>query len=100
MTKLNAEHPKPRAARYIRQSTSEQLKFNTESRRRQYGLQERARALGWSEVIVIDEDLGRSGGGIARPGFERLLATVCRGVVGAVLSIEASRLARNGRDWH
>jgi hypothetical protein len=49
---------------------------------------------------VIDEDLGRSGSGIVRAGFERLLATVCRGVVGAVLSIEASRLARNGRDWH
>lgn len=100
MTKINAEHLNRSAVVYIRQSTSEQLKFNTESRRRQYGLQERARALGWSEVIVIDEDLGRSGGGIARPGFERLLATVCRGVVGAVLSIEASRLARNGRDWH
>jgi excisionase family DNA binding protein len=100
MNKIDADHLNRSAVVYIRQSTSEQLKFNTESRRRQYGLQERARALGWSEVIVIDEDLGRSGSGIVRPGFERLLATVCRGVVGAVLSIEASRLARNGRDWH
>ncbi len=91
---------KPKSPLYIRQSTSTQLKFNPESRRRQYGLQERARTLGWSEVVVIDEDLGRSGSGIVRPGFERLLATVCRGVVGAVLSIEASRLACNGRDWH
>jgi hypothetical protein len=49
---------------------------------------------------VIDDDLGRSGGGIARPGFERLLAAICEGRVGAVLAIEASRLARNGRDWH
>lgn len=100
MNKISADHLSRTAIVYIRQSTSEQLKFNAESRRRQYGLQERARALGWSDVVVIDEDLGRSGSGIVRPGFERLLATVCRGVVGAVLSIEASRLARNGRDWH
>jgi excisionase family DNA binding protein len=100
MNKISAEHLSRGAVVYLRQSTPEQVRSNAESRRRQYGLQERARALGWSEVIVIDEDLGRSGSGIARPGFERLLATVCRGVVGAVLSIEASRLARNGRDWH
>ena len=58
------------------------------------------RALAFSEVIVIDEDLGLSGGGTPRAGFERLLALVCEGRVGAVFSIEASRLARNGRDWH
>jgi DNA invertase Pin-like site-specific DNA recombinase len=51
-------------------------------------------------VQVIDDDLGRSGGGIVRPGFEKLLAAICECRVGAVLSIEASRLARNGRDWH
>src|SRR5262245_2083160 len=51
-------------------------------------------------VEVIDEDLGRSGSGIARPGFEKLLAAICGGQVGAVVSIEASQLARNGRDWH
>ena len=51
-------------------------------------------------MIVIDDDLGRSGGGTARPGFERLLAAICTGTAGAVLAIEASRLARNGRDWH
>jgi excisionase family DNA binding protein len=73
---------------------------NHESRRRQYGLADRARALGWSAVEVIDDDLGRSGSGIARPGFEKLLAAICEGRVGAVVSIEASRLARNGRDWH
>ncbi len=49
---------------------------------------------------VIDDDLGRSGSGIARPGFEKLLAAICKGRVRAVVSIEASRLARNGRDWH
>ena len=51
-------------------------------------------------VEIIDDDLGRSGGGIVRPGFERLLAADLRRPVGAVLAIEASRLARNGRDWH
>jgi len=51
-------------------------------------------------VEVIDDDLGRSGGGITRPGVERLIAAICAGNVGAVLAIEASRLARNGRDWH
>jgi hypothetical protein len=50
--------------------------------------------------LPVDDDLGRSGGGIARPGFDWLLATICDGRVGAVLAIEASRLARNGRDWH
>ena len=49
---------------------------------------------------MIDDDLGRSGGGVRRPGFERLLAAICEGRVGAVMSVEASRLARNGRDWH
>lgn len=61
---------------------------------------DRARQLGWTAVEVIDDDLGRSGGGIARPGFDRLLAAICDGRVGATLSIGASRLARNGRDWH
>ena len=60
----------------------------------------RAQELGWTNVIVIDDDLGRSGGGTARPGFERLLAAICTGAAGAVFAIEASRLARNGRDWH
>ena len=100
MTKITAEHLARSACVYIRQSTADQLAHNHESRRRQYGLVDRAKQLGWSNVDVIDDDLGRSGGGIARPGFERLLATICDGRVGAVLAIEASRLARNGRDWH
>lgn len=100
MSKITVEHLGRGACVYIRQSTADQIRFNQESRRRQYALQDRARALGWSEVTVIDDDLGRSGGGIVRPGFERLLASVCRGAVGAVFAIEASRLARNGRDWH
>jgi DNA invertase Pin-like site-specific DNA recombinase len=100
MSKITAEHLARSAYVYIRQSTADQLTHNHESRRRQYGLANRARQLGWAKVEVIDDDLGRSGGGIARPGFERLLAVICEARVGAVLAIEASRLARNGRDWH
>src|SRR5215831_1935493 len=100
MTKITADHLGRGAFVYIRQSTADQLLRNLESRRRQYGLADRARQLGWTTVEVIDDDLGRSGGGIKRPGFERLLAAICEGRVGAVFAIEASRLARNGRDWH
>lgn len=100
MTKITSEHLARDAFVYIRQSTSDQVLNNHESRRRQYALADRARALGWTGVEVIDDDLGRSGSGIARPGFEKLLAAICEGRVGAVVSIEASRLARNGRDWH
>ena len=100
MTKITADQLVRDAFVYIRQSTADQLLHNLESRRRQYGLADRARQLGWTTVEVIDDDLGRSGGGINRPGFERLLAAICEGRVGAVFAIEASRLARNGRDWH
>jgi excisionase family DNA binding protein len=100
MSKITHEHLARRAFIYVRQSTQDQLSRNHESRRRQYGLDRRARQLGWSEVTVIDDDLGRSGGGAARPGFERLLVAICEGRVGVVLAVEASRLARNGRDWH
>src|SRR3982075_2494317 len=100
MSKITTEHLARSAYVSIRQSTTHQLTHNHESRRRQYGLANRARQLGWTAVEVIDDDLGRSGGGIARPGFERLLAAICEARVGAVLAIEVSRLARNGRDWH
>lgn len=100
MTKITPEHLTRSAFVYVRQSTTDQVLNNHESRRRQYALADRARALGWGAVEVIDDDLGRSGSGIARPGFEKLLAAICEGRVGAVVSIEASRLARNGRDWH
>ena len=100
MSKITTEHLARSAYVYIRQSTADQLTHNHESRRRQYGLADRARQLGWTVVEVIDDDLGRSGGGTFRPGFERLLAAICEARVGTVLAIEASRLARNGRDWH
>ena len=99
MSKITAEHLQRNAYVYIRQSTPDQLVHNLESQRRQYALADRAKQLGWTTAEIIDDDLGRSGGGIARPGFERLLAAICAGRVGAVFAIEASRLARNGRDW-
>lgn len=86
---------------YVRQSTQTQVQTNLESKRRQYDLAEAARHHGFTSVEVIDDDLGRSASGsMARPGFDRLVATVCAGEVGAVLCLDASRLARNGRDWH
>jgi len=74
---------------------------NTESKRRQYALADTAHTMGFASVVTIDDDLGKSGSGLVeRPGFTRLVALVCGGGVGAVFCIEASRLARNGRDWH
>ncbi|QOY86800.1 recombinase family protein [Paludibaculum fermentans] len=100
MSKITADHLARRACIYIRQSTPDQVRHNLESQRLQYSLADRARGLGWQDVDVIDEDLGISGAGTRRPGFERLLRALCNGQVGAVFSVEASRLARNGRDWH
>jgi DNA invertase Pin-like site-specific DNA recombinase len=85
----------------VRQSTGAQVHDNLESQRRQYELADLARTYGFSEVVTIDDDLGRSASGlVARPGFEALIAQLCQGAVGAVFCLEASRLARNGRDWH
>jgi len=99
--KLTSNRLNRRAIVYIRQCSPGQVTHNQESQRRQYCLADRARELGFRDVIVIDDDLGRSGSGlIARPGFQRLVAEVCAGEVGAIFCIEASRLARNGRDWH
>lgn len=99
-SKITPDHHARQAYVYVRQSTPDQLLHNHESRRRQYALADRARALGWSEVVIVDDDLGRSGSGVERPGFERLLLAICESRVGIVLAVEASRLARNGRDWH
>jgi DNA invertase Pin-like site-specific DNA recombinase len=88
---------------YVRQSSRQQVLDHGESTRLQYGLAERAVALGWpaSRVMVIDEDLGRSAANAAeRPGFARLVAEITMGHVGLVLGLEMSRLARVGRDWH
>ena len=92
---------KRKAVVYVRQSTQTQVQTNLESQRRQYDLVEVARRHGFVNIEVIDDDLGRSASGsVDRPGFERLVASVCGGDVGAVLCFDASRLSRNGRDWH
>jgi DNA invertase Pin-like site-specific DNA recombinase len=90
-----------KAVVYVRQSTPQQVQSNLESQRRQYELVEVARRRGFASVEVIDDDLGRTASGaVERPGFDRLVAALCAGQVGAVLCLDASRLARNGRDWH
>ena len=90
-----------KAVVYVRQSTPQQVQSNLESQRRQYELVEVARQRGFTNVEVIDDDLGRSASGsVERPGFDRLVAALCAGQIGAVLCLDASRLARNGRDWH
>jgi DNA invertase Pin-like site-specific DNA recombinase len=99
--KIKPEHRQRAAYVYVRQSTQYQVRHHREGQQRQYELEPRARQLGFGQVVVIDEDLGRSGSGLQeRPGFGRLLAAVCQGLAGAVLALEASRLARNNRDWH
>ena len=100
MNKITKEHLAGKAIIYIRQSTPDQVKNNLESQRRQYAFKDQAKKLGWKEIEVIDEDQGHSGSGITRCGFDRLVNEVCHGRVGAVFSMEASRLARNGREWH
>src|SRR6266542_1043263 len=101
--KVTAEHLRRAAYLYVRQSTLRQVVENTTSTDRQYALRERAVALGWpaEQVIVIDEDLGRSGASAqGRDGFQRLVADVGMGRAGIVLGLEVSRLARNNADWH
>jgi DNA invertase Pin-like site-specific DNA recombinase len=99
--KIRPSHLERAAYVYVRQSTMHQVREQREGQRRQYALADRARELGFREVVVIDDDLGRSGSGsVERRGFGRLLEAVCGGMVGAVLALEASRLARNNRDWH
>ena len=98
--KLTAEHWEREAIVYIRQSTPNQVRHHLEGQRLQYALQDRARQLGFRQVTVIDDDLGRSALGLAdRSGFDQLVRAVCTGTVGAIFCLEASRLARNGREW-
>ncbi len=101
--KIQGWHRDRLAVVYVRQSSRQQVLDHGESTRLQYGLADRAVALGWpaSRVMVIDEDLGRSAANAAeRPGFARLVAEITMGHVGLVLGLEMSRLARVGRDWH
>jgi DNA invertase Pin-like site-specific DNA recombinase len=98
--KIRRHHLERKAILYIRQSSAYQVLHNRESSALQYAMRDRLIALGWSEIETVDDDLGRSAaGGVARAGFERMVADVCLGKVGAVAAREVSRFARNSRDW-
>ncbi len=101
--KILSSHLERLAVIYVRQSTAQQVLNHAESTRLQYGLAARAKALGWPEemVLVIDEDLGKSGASAQdRAGFQRLVSEVSLDHVGMVLGVEMSRLARSSKDWH
>ena len=98
--KIGPHHLERKAILYVRQSSAHQVLHNRESSALQYAMRDRLTALGFIEIEVIDEDLGRSAaGGVPRAGFERMVAEVCLGKVGAVCAREVSRFARNSRDW-
>ena len=98
--KISSHHLQRKAILYVRQSSSYQVIHNKESRRLQYAMRDRLSVLGWDEIEVVDEDLGQSAAGaVTRRGFERMVADVCLGKVGAVAAREVSRFARNSRDW-
>ena len=98
--KVRPHHLERKALLYVRQSSAHQVLHNRESSALQYDMRDRLVGLGWSEIEVIDDDLGRSAaGGVQRAGFERMVAEVCLGKVGAVCAREVSRFARNSRDW-
>jgi DNA invertase Pin-like site-specific DNA recombinase len=101
--KVGPEHLERNAYLYVRQSSIRQVFENTESTKRQYGLKERAIALGWDpeRITVIDSFLGKSGASCeGRDGFKRLVSEVGLGNAGIVIGLEVSRLARNSTDWH
>ena len=102
-TPITTQHQARWAYVYVRQSTPGQVVRHGESTDLQYQLVERAVALGWprERIRVIDDDLGRSGASAdGRQGFQQLLADVSLARVGVVVSLDASRLARNNSDWH
>ena len=101
--RLTTAHCAKLAYVYVRQSSVNQVRQHQESTELQYRLVDRAIGLGWphERVQVIDEDLGKSGaGGVDRHGFQKLIAEIGLGNAGLVVSLDASRLARNNRDWH
>ena len=98
--KIGSHHLERKAILYVRQSSAHQVLHNRESSALQYAMRDRLAALGWSHIETVDDDLGRSAaGGVARAGFDRMVAEVCLGKVGAVAAREVSRFARNSRDW-
>jgi DNA invertase Pin-like site-specific DNA recombinase len=98
--KIRPQHLARKAILYVRQSSAYQVSHNLESQKLQYAMEARLQSLGWREIEVVDEDLGRSASGtVTRTGFERMVAQVCLGHVGAVAAREVSRFARNSREW-
>jgi len=98
--KVKSHHCERKAVLYVRQSSAYQVAHNQESGKLQYAMRQRLERLGWREIEVVDEDLGRSAAGTTtRSGFERMVADVCLGKVGAVAAREVSRFARNSREW-
>src|SRR5215475_8843347 len=98
--KIKSHHVERKAILYVRQSSVYQVQNNLESQKLQYAMRDRLCSLGWRDIEVIDEDLGRSASGaLTRAGFERMVAEVCLGHVGAVAAREVSRFARNSREW-
>ena len=102
-SKIADQHLSRVACIYIRQSTQGQVRFNQESTERQYNLKNKAQSLGWSpeKIRILDRDLGQSGARTTnREDFKALVSDVAMGQVGAIFSLEASRLARSNKDWH
>jgi DNA invertase Pin-like site-specific DNA recombinase len=98
--KIRPHHLERKAILYVRQSSAHQVLHNRESSALQYAMRDRLTGLGWSRIDTVDDDLGRSAaGGVTRAGFDRMVAEVCLGKVGAVAAREVSRFARNSRDW-
>lgn len=99
--RITPHHLERKALLYIRQSSPHQVAHHHESRRLQYAMEQRLRSLGWREIEVIDDDLGRSAAPLApqRTGFQYIVAQVCLGHVGAIAPREIARLARNNKDW-
>jgi len=99
-SKITASHTERQAILYIRQSSPQQITEHEESRRLQYAMQARLKELGFVDIEVIDEDLGRSASGrVKRSGFDRMVSTVGLGRIGAVTAREVSRFARNNQEW-
>jgi DNA invertase Pin-like site-specific DNA recombinase len=98
--KIRPHHLERKAILYVRQSSAYQVTHNLESQKLQYAMEKHLYQLGWREIEVVDDDLGRSAAGtVVRAGFERMVAEVCLGEVGAVAAREVSRFARNSREW-
>ena len=98
--KIRPHHLARKAILYVRQSSAYQVTHNLESQRLQYAMRDRLQQFGWADIDVVDEDLGRSAAGlVTRSGFDRMVADVCLGKVGAVAAREVSRFARNSREW-